>query len=139
MDIPSICVVAGYLTVFLPKWTVFRAAQNLPEGYNHREPRAQQAMIPIGKGARAVAAHLNGFEAFAPFAASVILAKIAGATAAHGLDIACILFVVARVFYTGAYVMGFGNVRTFWWAVGFLAILYNFGLASFPVALETLQ
>ena len=46
-----------------------------PEGYNHREPRAQQQTIPIGPGARAVAAHYNGFEAFAPFAASVILAK----------------------------------------------------------------
>jgi uncharacterized MAPEG superfamily protein len=133
MDIPSLCVALGFFTVFLPKWTVFKAAQRLPEGYNHREPRAQQATIPIGPGARALAAHLNGFEAFAPFAASVILAKLAGATSAQGLDAACIVFVGARVLYTGAYVAGFGNVRTFWWAVGFLAILFNFALASFPV------
>lgn len=132
MDIPSICVVLGFLTVFLPKWTVFKAAQRLPEGYNHREPRAQQATIPIGPGARAVAAHLNGFEAFAPFAASVILAKLAGASDAQGFEVACVTFVVARVFYSAAYVAGFGNVRTFWWGVGFVATLFNFGLASFP-------
>ena len=132
VDIPVICVVLGFFSIFLPKWTVFKAATNLPEGYNHREPRAQQQTIPIGPGARAVAAHYNGFEAFAPFAASVILAKMAGAGAAEGLDIASMTFVVARSLYAGAYIAGFGNVRTFLWALAFCATLFNFGLAAFP-------
>ena len=132
VDIPVLCVVFGFFSIFLPKWTVYKAAVNLPEGYNHREPRTQQQTIPIGPGARAVAAHLNGFEAFAPFAASVVLAKLAGAGAVHGLDVASVTFVIARTLYAGAYIAGFGNVRTTLWAVAFCATLYNFGLAAFP-------
>ena len=74
VDIPVICVVLGYFSIFTQMDGVQSGDQS-PEGYNHREPRAQQQTIPIGPGARAVAAHYNGFEAFAPFAASVILAK----------------------------------------------------------------
>jgi len=132
IDIPAVCVVLGFFTVFLPKWTVFQASRRLPEGYNHREPRSQHQALPIGPPARALAAHYNGFEAFAPFAASVILAKVAGAGEVVGFEAACIIFVVARVLYCFAYIIGFGTMRTILWSIAFTATLYNFGLASVP-------
>ena len=57
---------------------------------------------------------------------------MAGAGAAEGLNIASMTFVVARSLYAGAYIAGFGNVRTILWALAFCATLFNFGLAAFP-------
>ena len=110
VDIPVICVVLGFFGIFLQ----MDGIQSDKISRRLQPPRTKGATADDsdGPGARAVAAHYNGFEAFAPFAASVILAKMAGAGAAEGLNIASMTFVVARSLYAGAYIAGFGNVRT---------------------------
>ena len=48
-------------------------------GYNNRNPRAWVARQEGNyRVQRANAAHLNAFEAFAPFAAGVVMAQLAG-------------------------------------------------------------
>ena len=49
-------------------------------GYNNHNPRDQQADLE-GWGKRALSAHLYGFEGFAPFAAAVFVAHLAGGSA----------------------------------------------------------
>lgn len=61
------CVMLAWIWVYLSKGPVAMAMNKLG-GYDNRNPRAQQAEL-TGWGARATAAHANGFEAFAPFGA----------------------------------------------------------------------
>ena len=51
-------------------------------GYDNRMPRVQQARLE-GWGARSVAAHQNGFESFAPFAAVWVDFEVGAAARGH--------------------------------------------------------
>ena len=97
-------------------------------GYDNHHPRAQQAALE-GFGARAVAAHLNGFETFAPFAAAVLTAHVLGAGAAL-VDTLAVLFVVSRVAYVACYLADLATLRSAVWMVGFALTL---GLFLAPV------
>lgn len=114
------CIVAAWAVVYLTKLPI-AAAMNREGGYDNRHPRAQQAKL-TGWGARALAAHLNGFETFAPFAAAVLVAHVAGAPAGLVTGLA-LLFVVARVAYVACYIAGLSSLRSAVWGVGFLATL----------------
>jgi uncharacterized MAPEG superfamily protein len=96
-------------------------AMNRLGGYDNHHPRAQQARLE-GWGARAMAAHQNGFEAFAPFAAAVLTAHVLGAPPAWtaGLSTA---FVAARIVYTVLYVADLSTLRSLVWSLGWLATL----------------
>lgn len=121
------CIVAAWGLVYAAKVPVAVAMQRAG-GYDNRHPRAQQAAL-TGWGARSVAAHLNGFEAFAPFAAAVLVAHVSGA--ATGLiDILAVVFVASRVAYTGLYIADLASVRSLVWGVGWLATL---GLFLSPI------
>jgi uncharacterized MAPEG superfamily protein len=97
-------------------------------GYDNHHPRAQQAAL-TGWGARSVAAHLNGFETFAPFAAAVLAAHICGA-ATGTVDLLAVVFVVSRVAYVGLYLADLASLRSLAWTVGWIATL---GLFLAPV------
>ena len=114
------CIVAAWTVVYLTKLPI-AAAMNREGGYDNRHPRAQQAKL-TGWGARALAAHLNGFETFAPFAAAVLVAHVAGAPTSLVTGLA-LLFVVARVAYVACYIADLSSLRSAVWGVGFLAIL----------------
>ncbi len=121
------CIVAAWVLVYAGKLPVAVAMQKAG-GYDNRHPRAQQAAL-TGWGARSVAAHLNGFETFAPFAAAVLVAHISGA--AIGLvDTLSIVFVVSRVLYVGFYLADFASLRSLVWSVGWIATL---GLFLAPI------
>jgi uncharacterized MAPEG superfamily protein len=90
-------------------------------GYDNHHPRAQQSTL-TGWGARALAAHLNGFETFAPFVAAVLVAHVAGAPTGLVTGLA-LLFVVARVAYVACYIADLSSLRSAVWGVGFLATL----------------
>jgi len=64
------CIVAAWFVVYAGKLPV-AAAMHKAGGYDNHHPRSQQAAL-TGWGARSLAAHLNGFETFAPFAAAVL-------------------------------------------------------------------
>ena len=79
--------------------------------------------------ARAVAGHANAHEAFAPFAAAVIVNHLAGGD----LRVASILsigFVVCRVAYHVAYLLDVDYLRTLVW---FLGLACTIGLFVQPL------
>jgi uncharacterized MAPEG superfamily protein len=90
----------------------------LPGGFDNRHPRAQQTKL-TGWGARAHAAHLNGFEAAAPFAAGVVIAHLAGLDP-HRASVLAITFVAARAAYVFAYVADLSYLRSTLWGLGVL-------------------
>jgi uncharacterized MAPEG superfamily protein len=95
--------------------------------YDNAAPRAWAARQDDWR-ARAIAAHQNHFEAFAPFAAGVFAATLAGADAML-VDALAGSFVVLRVFYTVAYLKGAATLRSVVWTMGFLCVLALFAIA----------
>jgi uncharacterized MAPEG superfamily protein len=128
---PSIllAIPVAYGLVFLPKFVIARSALQQPEGYNNKNPRDQQAAL-AGAGKRAVAAHQNGFEAFAPFAAGVLIAYVSGARPqlAAGLVVAHLL---SRTLYPFLYIADSASMRSLVWGVGALSAVALMCLPAF--------
>jgi uncharacterized MAPEG superfamily protein len=127
MEISTWCIVAAWLVIYLTKLPVAVAMQRAG-GYDNHLPRAQQARLE-GWGARSVAAHQNGFEAFAPFAAAVIVAQL-GSGPQQIVDLLAICFVAARVGYVICYLADWASLRSAVWSLGFLA---TFALFAAPL------
>jgi uncharacterized MAPEG superfamily protein len=119
MTIPFLCILIVFLLNVLSKAPVALAMAREPGGYDNKTPRDQQAAL-TGWGRRAVAAHLNGFEAFPPFAAAVLVAIVAGADPIWTNRLA-VVFVAARALYTPLYILDLDLLRSTVWSVGFLA------------------
>lgn len=85
--------------------------------YDNRDPRGWLAKQDNPRVARANGAQHNAWEAFAPFAASVLMAQAAGVP--HG-DIGnlAIAFVVLRVLHGIFYVGNYHYLRSLAWAGG---------------------
>lgn len=126
MTTPFLCVMIAYLVVYLPRLPVAVAQARQPEGYDNKHPRQQQSRLE-GLGARAAAAHLNGFEAFPGFAAAVIINHLAGSPD-HRTNILCVAFVVARTLYVAAYLANQDYLRSAIWGIGFLCTMALFCL-----------
>ena len=118
------CVLAA---VILPYATV--ALAKYDRTYNNRSPRDWEARLE-GRSRRAVFAHQNHFEAFAPFAAAVIIAHLAHAPQLP-VDIAAGTFIAARIAYTGAYLADLHYLRSLLWLAGFVCVVTLFFLALF--------
>ena len=84
--------------------------------YDNRAPRDWEARLE-GRARHAVSAHLNHFEAFAPFAAAVIIAHLARAPQLP-VDAIAGAFIVARLAYTWAYVSDRHYLRSLLWMAG---------------------
>jgi len=117
MEIHLWCIVAAWLVVYGTKLPV-AAAMHRAGGYDNHLPRAQQARLE-GWGARSVAAHQNSFENFAPFAAAVLVAHLAGGPE-RVVDLLAVSFVVARIIYVICYLADWALLRSGVWTVGFL-------------------
>ncbi|MCA9705420.1 MAG: MAPEG family protein [Myxococcales bacterium] len=126
MTTPFVCVLIAYLLIYLPKLPLAVAMARQPGGYDNKHPRQQQAAL-VGFGARAAAAHANGFEAFPAFAAAVILAHLGGAED-YRTSVLCVAFVVARTLYVAAYLANQDYLRSAIWGIGFLCTLALFCL-----------
>jgi uncharacterized MAPEG superfamily protein len=96
--------------------------------YDNHAPRVQMETLPPPRR-RAYWAQLNGFEAFPAFAAAVIIAHLAGAQQAV-VDTLAVVFIVARVFYTGFYIYDKATARSLSWAVGLLCVIGLFVSAA---------
>jgi len=129
MTIPYFCVFLAFLLNIVSKAPVALAMQGSPGGYDNRNPRDQQAGLD-GWGRRAVAAHLNGFEAFPAFAASVLVAILAGADPIWTTRLA-VVFVAARALYIPLYLADLALLRSLVWTIGFSAVV---GLFLLPLA-----
>jgi uncharacterized MAPEG superfamily protein len=115
------------LAALAPYVTVGLAKGGRDAGYDNAAPRDWAARQDAWR-ARAVAAHQNHFEAFAPFAAGVFAATLAGADPML-TDALAGSFVVLRVLYTVAYVKGAATLRSTVWIMGFLCVLALFAIA----------
>jgi uncharacterized MAPEG superfamily protein len=125
MTTPFVCVFLVFLITYLCKIPVGYAQHRLG-GYNNKYARDQQAKL-TGWGRRALAAHLNGFEAFPAFAAAVIIAHLKGADPAMSARLA-VTFVIARVLYTIFYLANLDKLRSLVWFAGIACVVWLFFL-----------
>lgn len=97
--------------------------------YDNRSPRDWEATLE-GRQRRAVFAHQNHFEAFAPFAAAVVIARLAQAPQ-FPVDILAGTFIAFRVAYTWAYLGDRANTRSLLWTGGIACVIAIFFVAGF--------
>ncbi len=126
MTIAVGCVIAFLAIAYGVRWWVIRGAIAQEGRYDNSLPRIQQARL-TGRAARAQAAHLNSLEAFAPFAAAVLVAQ--GYSELDGWrDGLALAFVVLRLVYVQAYLGDWGSGRSLVWGLAFLVTIALFCL-----------
>ena len=128
MTTPFWCLLAAFLAIWLARIPVFVAIARSEQSFDNREPARQLASLE-GFGARAVAAHRGLTDGFAPFAAAVLVAHLAGADPRRSAVLA-VAFVVAQIVYVLAYLANVDYLRSLVWLVGFFTVLGLFGLAA---------
>ncbi|MDO5356562.1 MAG: MAPEG family protein [Conchiformibius sp.] len=95
---------------------------------DNRDPRAFLAKTE-GEAARANAAQQNSFEAFAPFAAAVIIAHATGEASQFAINFWALVFIVSRVVFIYMYVRDKALFRSLSWLVGLFSIIMLFVVA----------
>ena len=124
------CVLVAALLPYV--WVTI--AKSSGERYDNRDPRGWTARQSNPRVHRANAAQLNGYEAFAPFAAAVVLAQLAG-VATQRIALLALLFVVFRILHGVIYIAGKQHaLRSLVWFVAFACVLALFVLAALQVA-----
>jgi uncharacterized MAPEG superfamily protein len=123
MQIAYWCVLIAAMLPYV--WVVVAKAG---PAYDNHAPRAQLAQT-TGYRQRANWAQLNAFEAFAPFAAGVIIAQVSGAPPGwvNGLAVAFIAF---RVLHGICYVLDWATLRSLVWASGLACVVGLFLAAA---------
>ena len=112
------CILAAAFLPYL--WIVI--AKRSGERYDNRDPRGWLARQQDPAVVRANAAQMNAFEAFAPFAAGVLMAQFAGVDAGL-VSMLALAFVGFRVLHGIAYLRGWHYLRSALWAGGYLCVL----------------
>lgn len=123
MTIAFWCVLAAALTPYI--FTLI--AKSAPK-YNNHAPR-EFLEKQQGHHKRAHWAQLNGFEAFPPFAAAVIIATIANANQ-DNLDLLAMSFVGFRIAYGIAYIADKAMLRSLLWMLGLACVIGIFVIAA---------
>jgi uncharacterized MAPEG superfamily protein len=113
MAIAYWCILIAALLPYL--WVAVAKAGG--KRYDNRDPRGWLARQDNPRVARANGAQLNAWEAFAPFAASVLMAQAAGVPAGDIGNLA-VAFVVLRVLHGVFYVGNYHYLRSLAWAGG---------------------
>lgn len=111
------------IAALLPYVWVALAKASVPR-YDNHDPRGWIARQDHPRLKRAYNAHLNALEAFAPFAAGVALAQLAG-VAPDRIAMLAIAFVALRVLHGLAYVADLAWLRSLAWfgAIGCVVAL----------------
>jgi len=115
-----IAAILPYLWVGLAKYPL--------GGYDNRAPREFEEKL-TGWKQRAHWAQLNSYEAFAPFAAGVIIAQQLAAPQGT-VDALAITFVLARILHGLLYIANQATLRSLAWAVGFVCMIGLFITAA---------
>lgn len=116
------CVlIAAYLPI---AWTGIAKFGAGGKDFDNAAPRAMLARLD-GWRARANWAQLNGFEAFPPFAAAVIIAHLAQVAQAR-IDLLALAFIAARIAYGIFYLANLPTLRSLAWmaATGCVVALF---------------
>lgn len=124
------CILAAALLPYLLSFV----AKASGKGYNNRNPRAWVTKQPENyRMQRAHAAHLNAFEAFAPFAAAVLMAQAAGVDPGLVTKLS-LAFVGLRVLHAGFYLGDLPPLRSLSWLGGFVCVVWLMVAAAMHVA-----
>jgi len=91
------------------------------QGFDNHQVRIYMEGLQ-GWRQRANWAQQNSFEAFAPFAAGVIIAQQAGADQGV-VDTLAMLFILIRLVYAGMYIGNLATLRSLVWTLGFLCVV----------------
>jgi uncharacterized MAPEG superfamily protein len=128
MTVPFWCVFVAGLLPYV--WVGFAARERGRQfgSVDNKLPRLQEIQL-TGRGARAMGAHNNAFEALPFFAAAVIIAHLAGADASWSADFA-ILFVVARIAHGVLYLADLDLLRSLSFGVAQICSIALFVLAA---------
>ena len=125
MITPLVCL---FLALLLPYvWTYFIAQarkQDLGE-FDNKNPRLQQARL-TGKGARALGAHQNAFEALLVFAPTIIVAMWVSSRVPEQqewISRLAVAWVVARIGHGAAYVADQDKLRSIFFGIAQLAVV----------------
>lgn len=124
MTIAYWCVLVG---AFLPIIFTGLAKFSGP-GFNNRDPRAFQSRLQ-GMRLRAHNAHLNGLEAFPPFAAAVIIAHQLG-VAQSSVDMLALSWVGLRILYGVLYMLDLAVLRSLVWLAAVICWVTLFVLGA---------
>jgi len=107
-------------------WVVYIAAQVMTNGFlaapNYVDPKPRP--VPLW-GERANRAHLNAVEAFAPFAALVLILHVAGKADGATVFWAASFFWL-RLAHAVVYWFGFPFIRTIVFTLGWIAVVALF-------------
>ena len=112
------CVLIAALLPYL--WITIAKAGG--QRYDNRDPRGWMARQDNPRSVRANAAQLNAFEAFAPFAAGVILAQLAGVPADR-IALLAMGFIAFRVLHGVFYLANVHALRSLVWFGGLACVL----------------
>jgi uncharacterized MAPEG superfamily protein len=112
------CILIAALLPYL--WVAI--AKQSGQRYDNRDPRSWIARQDDPRALRANAAQLNAFEAFAPFAAAVLMAQAAAVDPSRISQLA-IAFVALRVLHGIFYVTGGHLLRSVAWGGGLACVV----------------
>lgn len=117
MSIAYWCIL---IAAALPYVWVFFAKRGAA-GYNNKDPRGWLAKQDNYRVRNANGAHLNAFEAFAPFAVAVLMAQFAG-VAHDRISALAVAFVAFRVLHGIFYLAAIHSLRSLVWFGGFVCV-----------------
>jgi len=112
------CILAAALLPYV--WVAVAKASG--ERYDNRDPRGWLARQDAPRTVRGAAAQLNAFEAFAPFAAGVLMAQAAGVDPARITQLA-LGFVGFRILHGLLYLAGQPRLRSLAWLGGIACVV----------------
>ena len=117
MSIAYWCILAAAVLPYV--WVVFAKA-GAPD-YNNKDPRGWLARQDSYRVRNAYGAHLNAFEAFAPFASSVLMAQFAAVDDGR-VAMLSMAFIAFRILHGIFYVTGTQAMRSLVWLGGFACV-----------------
>ncbi|HBZ71570.1 MAG TPA: hypothetical protein DEP35_18335 [Deltaproteobacteria bacterium] len=128
MTTPFLCLAIACLLPYI--WAPFQIPERIKQlgSVDNKLPRVQQAQLQ-GRGARALGAHQNAFEALITFAPAVLVAHLAGADAVWSARLA-VLFLVCRILHGIFYLADLDRARSAIFTVGFACVIGLFVLAG---------
>lgn len=129
LTIAYLCVLVAALLPYL--WIAIAKA-SAPR-YDNHDPRSWIAQQDNPRLRRAYHAHSNALEAFAPFAAAVLMAQLAG-VATSTITALSLGFVALRIAHGIAYITDAAGVRSVAWFGGLACVITLFARAALAVA-----
>jgi uncharacterized MAPEG superfamily protein len=101
-----------------------KATSRFLKGDHNKNPREYEEAL-TGARKRAYWAQLNGFEAFPPFAAGVIIAVQAGVPVDR-VNLLALVFIACRVVYGALYIANLDKLRSVAWFGGLASVVLLF-------------